>query len=356
MEQAANYTLQPTRPQAINYRRAWPAALVLLLLAPVCAELVSSSSPPLEFFHPFALATMVFSYGALAVLMREYAVRLRLGLVGLVVLSLVMGIYIEGLVCKSYFSPEWPDFDFPAGYARFLGVNWHWAVMLNVFHSTLSFLIPLALVNLIFPSWQKRPALNIPWALVLGVLVAGVAVLGWFLMPMNPGGEIYHPHWIYAVACLALIGGLVWLAPRLQVRLPEKTQLAALSPVWTGWLAFGMWFVFVFVVTYFVGNLALLPGWLTVLVQLLIIAGALHILIQLRPTLDDMQVLSLAMASLLFFGILGTWREWFPEEAKDDPSGMTFVLLAIVAFGFWLRYRLTRRQRREGTTLDCRAV
>jgi hypothetical protein len=53
--------------------------LVLFFLAPALGELLSGSSPPVEFFHPFGLLVMGVLYGGGAILIRELRVRWNKG-------------------------------------------------------------------------------------------------------------------------------------------------------------------------------------------------------------------------------------------------------------------------------------
>ncbi len=53
--------------------KAFRPPITLLLLAPICGELLSSSSPPVEFFHPLALALQIALYGCGVLRMRDLA-------------------------------------------------------------------------------------------------------------------------------------------------------------------------------------------------------------------------------------------------------------------------------------------
>jgi hypothetical protein len=44
-------------------RKPYVPALVLLILAPALPELLSGNMPPVKFFNPFALATLIVLYG-----------------------------------------------------------------------------------------------------------------------------------------------------------------------------------------------------------------------------------------------------------------------------------------------------
>ena len=51
--------------------------LALVLLSPVIAEMLSGSTPPLEWLNPIAVLFLIWLYGAGVLVMRETAVRWR---------------------------------------------------------------------------------------------------------------------------------------------------------------------------------------------------------------------------------------------------------------------------------------
>jgi len=76
--------------------------LVLLFLSPAIAELLSSSSPPLEFFNPPTLLLLVSFYGCGTLLVREAWVRWGRNPYTLLLLGAAYGIVEEGLLVKSF--------------------------------------------------------------------------------------------------------------------------------------------------------------------------------------------------------------------------------------------------------------
>ena len=86
-----------------------PPALVLFFLAPVIGELLSGSSPPVEFFKPFSLLLLAALYGGGALLARELALRWGKRWPTILTLGLAYGVLEEGLMVKSFFDPAWMD-------------------------------------------------------------------------------------------------------------------------------------------------------------------------------------------------------------------------------------------------------
>jgi hypothetical protein len=84
-------------------------SLLLLLLAPAIGELLSGSSPPLEFFFPPSLILLALMYGCGALVCREMVVRWGKGWLSLLLLGIAYGIYEEGIVLRSFFNSAWQD-------------------------------------------------------------------------------------------------------------------------------------------------------------------------------------------------------------------------------------------------------
>ena len=118
-------------------------ALVLLFLSPMIAELLSGSAPPAEFFNPVGFALLTVLYGGGAILARELMHRWGKGWLTLLVLGAAYGIAEEGLMCKSFFDPNWQDVGILGSYGRWVGVNWVWSLQLTIFHAAFSIAIPV---------------------------------------------------------------------------------------------------------------------------------------------------------------------------------------------------------------------
>ncbi|MFN2225993.1 MAG: hypothetical protein ACK2UY_06790, partial [Anaerolineae bacterium] len=89
----------------MQVRTHWPGLILLLLLSPLAAELLSGSAPPAEFFTGWAILLVTW-YGLGAILCRELSIRWRSGLAGLFLLGAAFGILEEGILIKTFFDPN----------------------------------------------------------------------------------------------------------------------------------------------------------------------------------------------------------------------------------------------------------
>ena len=184
----------------------------LLLLAPMCGEVLSGSAPPLEFINPVGFLFLVMLYGSGALLIREFVRRWGKGWPSILLLGLAYGIYEEGIVVRSFFDPTWGDLDRLAWYGRWLGVNWIWTIELTLFHAVISIAIPILLVELMYPEqrhklWVTRRGLKIHALLLASMSIIGIA----FEMRAPPLGYL---------GCILAMILLAWLA----YRWPERDQ------------------------------------------------------------------------------------------------------------------------------------
>jgi len=124
--------------------------LILSLLSPFVGEMVSGSSPPLEFFNPVAFLFLWGLYEGGVIIVRELWVKWGRGYSRLMLLGLVYGIIEEGLAVKSFFDPEWQDLGKLAVYGRLLGINFVWSVWLSIFHAARALSLQLELFKQLF--------------------------------------------------------------------------------------------------------------------------------------------------------------------------------------------------------------
>ena len=82
---------------------------MLFFLAPGIAEMLLGNEPPLRFFTVGDLIILTFLYGSGALLAREAVRSWGKGYPSLLFLGAAYAIFEEGLVCKSFFDPRWPD-------------------------------------------------------------------------------------------------------------------------------------------------------------------------------------------------------------------------------------------------------
>ena len=327
-------------------------ALLLLLLAPALGELLSSSMPPAEFFSPFVLVIIVL-YGGGAILVRELVFRWGKGWPALLVLGAAYGILEEGLMCKSFFDPNWPDLGLLGTYGRSAGVNWVWSLGLTVYHAVFSIAAPIVLVGLVFPkrrdeSWAGR------WVLVvLAVLLAGDVVLGLLAFGADKaaGRGPYRPPIIQYVLCLLLVVALVavalrWPAGKSSARLVVK-PLA--RPVWfllTGFFGTVLFFFAIWAVpNIVVGGLRLHPlGAMAVTVAAVALVGWwIWRLGRGTAGWTDSRHHALIAGGHGFFIVLAPLTQLDPNR-PDNTSGMWAVGLGVLVFHVLLAWRIRCRR------------
>lgn len=173
-------------------RRKTKAVLMLFFLSPLIGEMLSGSSPPLEFFTPFGLTLMCLLYGGGVLIIRELTVIWRKGWASTLLMAAAYGIIEEGLMVKSFFDPHWQDIGTLGEYGRFLDVNWVWTAMLIAYHCVFSIAIPILLVNLVYPDQAGKRWITDRGLKRLAVAFVADIIFGFvFLTPYYPGPVEY---------------------------------------------------------------------------------------------------------------------------------------------------------------------
>lgn len=333
--------MQP-EPTALSPRRTRAPAWTLFFLAPAVGELLSGSSPPAEFFNPFTLLLLAALYGGGALLIREWTLAWGKGWPSLLVLGVAYAIIEEGLCCKSFFDPHWPDVGILGTYGHWLGVNWVWAAHLTGYHAVISSLVPITLVELAFPDQRDTRWVGprMRWLLALGL--TAVVVLGFLVFP--DARQPFRPPPVgYALAVLT-VGALVWLAAHLPAPAPASGAGAPMRLVWLGVAAFlGTlgWFLVFWGLPH-----TPVPPAATVGLGLIcagVAAAVIHRLAGVDPAgLAPLQRWALCVGALLFFILLAPIQEATNAQRPDNTSGMTAVGLVFLLGLLWLGRRLRR--------------
>jgi hypothetical protein len=217
-------------------RSHWKPIVALLLVTPFLTELLSGSLPAPKFFQPqlfLFLATV--GYGFPILLLREFAVRHRLGILGLLALGLVYGIFNEGVIAKTFYlvaNVPVRNFD---GYGYAGGIAIPWAVTISIWHALHSFLYPVVAVYYFFPGHRESPWLN--WKGII-LLAIPTVVLGTLIF-FSHGNDRAAGLPAHFILMAGLSGLLIWLA----TKLPAAPALDGdgalkLSAVFWGGLAF----------------------------------------------------------------------------------------------------------------------
>lgn len=320
-----------------NYSRPKiPPALILFLLSPAIAELLSGSAPPVEFFNPLGFAILASLYGSGAILARELTIHWRKGYPSLLLFGAAYGVIEEGLMVKSFFDPAWPDLGVLGVFGRWLSVNWVWAEMLIIYHAVFSIAIPVLLVELAYPSQRKEPWVGNRVLGGLALLLAGVVLLGYFaLTPYRPP----LPQYFSAVMLVLIFIFLAWKAPSGDGRQESVNPHGSTSFFATGLLGTIVFFLVFWALPNFSSpvGVMLLGG--------LLVFGFAKFLKRLKlKGCNDIHQFALISGGLMFFIFLAPLQELDPTRT-DNPQGMSLVGLTFLVGLLLLGWRIRRRTR-----------
>jgi hypothetical protein len=178
------------------------AAWFLALLSPLMAEVLSGSSPPVEFTLGLGFVFLIPMYGGGALLVRELTLRWGKGWASVLLLGAAYGIVEEGIAVKSFFDPNWVDLGALGEYGRFLEVNWVWTVWLTIFHTVVSITLPILVLSLWYPRLRREPLLTPKQFKAVGWLyVADIALCAVLFVSLQE----YVPPPVQYAACFAAV-------------------------------------------------------------------------------------------------------------------------------------------------------
>jgi hypothetical protein len=201
-----------TSPESARTGNAASVA-ALLLLSPIIGEVLNGATR-LSFI--FALIPEVMVWGCGTLIIRELTRRWRGGILTMVLLGLTLAIAEEFIIQQTSLAPL-PWLTTQVAYGRLWGVNWLYFLSMLGYETVWVVLVPVLVVELIYPSRREEP-----WLRTRGLLVAaGVFLVGsfiaWFLWIKQARPNVFHvpdyqPPAPTLLLGLAAIAALVWAA------------------------------------------------------------------------------------------------------------------------------------------------
>ena len=286
-----------TTPKKSRLTDKGRALWTLALFSPVFAELMSGSSPPLEFFFPLSFAFLLGLYGAGVLIMRELSVIWDKGWPSIILLGAAYGVLEEGIAVKSFFDPEWTDLGNLGVYGRVLDTNWVWAFWLTIFHSVISISLPILVVNLLYPGFRRERFLvgrRLP--IVFGILLLDVIFIASLLNPYSPNSGMY----VLCFGVMLLLIFVAWILPKDFRAFPARPAIP--SGYWSPRKLFLLAFAFMLLSFVSVGSIQEpIPFQVSILILLLMSSVVYYLLSTRMPPVDNRVHLTYFAGGLLGF-------------------------------------------------------
>ncbi|MEU4227712.1 hypothetical protein AB0F17_25770 [Nonomuraea sp. NPDC026600] len=210
--------------QTLRRAAVWPV-LSLMVISPVLAEVISSATPVVALLNPALLLSYVLIlYGLPVLIIREVAVRRRVGPLGLWCLGLIYGLYNEGLLSLDLFHPFGHSGDGYAGYGVVGGLLVPFTIFIAFWHGLFSVALPVLLVERLFPKQAGRAWLPTWLVVTIAALCLVMAVLAYFGVGRDTPQPVSDAH----LAVVMIVGLALWFCagwlPRTPVLGPGRPK------------------------------------------------------------------------------------------------------------------------------------
>lgn len=141
-------------------REKTKATIFLSFLSPFIGEIITGSTPPLDFFDPLFFLVFWTLYGSGVLLVRELWIKWGQKYGSLLLLGLTFGIIKEGIAGKSFYIGEHIMLSSFWTYSSQVGLSVIWGVWLAIYHAVFSITIPILLIHLFYPKCNEGPFLS----------------------------------------------------------------------------------------------------------------------------------------------------------------------------------------------------
>jgi len=232
-------------------RKNIQAILILLLLSPFTAEVLTGATPIMGFVNPINLCILVCLYGLGSIIIRELRLRLRIQYTEMLLLGFAYGIIEEGIAVKSFFDPYWKDLGIFGVYGRWLGVNWVWSLYLTIFHGIWSILAPIIVVEAIYFEVAYKQWIGNK-GLIFSTIVFFIDIIVINLLLTK-----YQPSSLHYLTCFVIILALIFIAKNSKLYVPNVIN-SSITPQRYG-LYWMLWGILFFVAFYLVSSLVPSP-------------------------------------------------------------------------------------------------
>lgn len=162
--------------------RHWKKILTLALVATVLPETITGSTSfsalllqPETFLFLFCIG-----YGIPIVLLREYAIRWKLGIGGIFLLGCAYGIYNEGFLARTFLLETNLPVNAYDTYGFFFGISWPWMFLISIWHSIASVITPIFFTFLLWPDEKMTPWIGKRMTDALAVFLVTFSMLAFF--------------------------------------------------------------------------------------------------------------------------------------------------------------------------------
>lgn len=226
-------------------RRALAPALILMLMAPLLAEVLPGAT---RLSALFALPIEIAVWGGGALLIREAIRRRGLGWRNLLLLALALAVAEECVIQQTSLAPMILQIK-GVVYARALGVNYVYLLWALVYEPVFVVFLPVALVELIFPQRRRERWLGPVGTVVVAVFFVLGAFLAWFSWTRIARSQVFHvpvynpPPLALALAILVIVGLTIAALGRPRHRLARASTPLSPPPTWLAGLAGAIWAV-----------------------------------------------------------------------------------------------------------------
>jgi hypothetical protein len=224
-------------------KQNWKPILLLIVLSPFLAEIISGATPLPQFFLPGIFFGYVLGlYGLQVLVIREVAIRWKLGLLGLWCLGLVYGLYNEGLRTETLFYPLYAPLEDFGAYGVVGGVRVPFTVWISAWHGLFSVVTPILLVEYLFPDKARQPWLPLKATWSVAVLSVATAVAYFVFLgdeaSTQPSATLgaHLGFMVVAALLLSVVAGKLPRTPRITANSQGKSF--TWSRLWSGALLY----------------------------------------------------------------------------------------------------------------------
>lgn len=232
----------------IYYKKNIAPALVLIILAPLIAEVLPGAT---RFSSIFVFPIEMCVWGGGALLIRYAVRRWKLGWLNMLLLAIALSVAEEFLIQQTSVTPMVIKLK-GITYARAFGINYVYLLWALIYESVFVVFVPVYLAELIFPKRRKDLWLRKSGVIFIILLFFIGSFLAWYSWTQIARPKVFHvpaynPDIVKILIAVVIIAGLILLSLKLLTKnLVRITKPLALPPLWGLTIIGGLWAILLY--------------------------------------------------------------------------------------------------------------
>lgn len=145
-------------------------AIIFIIIATILlTELLTNATPITKLINPINFLILIFVYSIPVLLLREIAIKLEVGIIGLFLIGFAYGLFNEAILAQTILRNTGVPVNTFDNFGYFSGINFPWLFIICAWHSLHSFIFPLMITNYLYKDTFNKSLISKKAFIILAI-------------------------------------------------------------------------------------------------------------------------------------------------------------------------------------------